>query len=159
MVASGSVDGRLQLWNIKEGCVVGDPLEGHKDEVECLDWSPNGLEIASGSQDGTVRRWNPNTGRQIGPTIETGTWVNAIKYSPQSDKIASGGHGSMIHVWSKDGKLLLKIKGHHNSVNSLYWSKDGAHIFSGSYDGTVRKWQLITAVCTYNDNWEFLKCV
>jgi len=41
--------------------------------------------------DGTVRRWNPDTGRQIGPTIEIGGWVWAIKYSPQSDKIASGG--------------------------------------------------------------------
>jgi len=28
-------------------------------------------------------------------------------------------------------------------VNSLCWSKDGAHIFSGSSDRTIRKWQLI----------------
>jgi len=28
-------------------------------------------------------------------------------------------------------------------VNSLCWSKDGTHIFSGSYDHTIRKWQLI----------------
>jgi len=112
MVASGSVDGRLQLWNLKEGRVVGDPLEGHKDEVGFLDWSPNGLEIASGSMDGTVRRWNPDTGRQMGPTIETGSWMNAIKYSPQSDKIATGGVDSVIRVWSKDGKLLIEIKGH-----------------------------------------------
>ena len=27
--------------------------------------------------------------------------------------------------------------------NSLCWSKDGAHIFSGSSDRTIRKWQLI----------------
>ena len=101
------------------------------------------VEIASGSVDGTVRRWNPDTGQQIGPTIETGSWVNAIKYSPQSDKIATGGDDSMIRVCSKDGKLLIEIKGHNNSVHSLCWSKDGAHIFSGSEDGTIRKWQLI----------------
>jgi WD40 repeat protein len=91
MAMSGSVDGRLRLWNIKEGRMVGDPWEMHTGVVRCLDWSPNGLEIASGSDDGTVRRWDPDTGRQIGPTIETGGWVYAIKYSPQSDKIASGG--------------------------------------------------------------------
>ena len=50
MVASGSTDSRLRLWSAKEGRVVGDPLEGHKDVVRCLDWSPNGLEIASGTQ-------------------------------------------------------------------------------------------------------------
>jgi len=123
--------------------MVGDPLEGHKGSVESLDWSPNGLEIASGSNDGTVRRLDPDTGRQIGPTIETGGRVYAIKYSPQSDTIATGGEDCMIRVWSKDGKLLIKIKGHDNSVCSLCWSKDGAHIFSGSSDRTIRKWQLI----------------
>jgi WD40 repeat protein len=144
MAVSGSIDGRLRLWNIKEDRVVGDPLEGHKDVVRCLDWSPNGLEIASGSEDGAVRRWIPDTGRQIGPTIETShEWVNAIKYSPQSDKIATGGHDNMIRVWSKDGELLIQMKGHDNRVNSLCWSKDGAYIFSGSSDRTIRKWQLI----------------
>ncbi|KIK36647.1 hypothetical protein CY34DRAFT_34620, partial [Suillus luteus UH-Slu-Lm8-n1] len=66
-VVSGSVDGRLRLWNIKEGSMIGDPWEGHDAAVRCLDWSPNALEIASGSQDGTIRRWNPDTGRQIAP--------------------------------------------------------------------------------------------
>ena len=98
--------------------MVGYPLEGHKDAVRFLDWSPNGLEIASGSEDGTVRRWDPYTGRQVGPTIETGGWVYAIKYSPQSDTIATGGNDNMIRVWSKDGKLLIEIKGHDNWVNS-----------------------------------------
>jgi WD40 repeat protein len=28
-------------------------------------------------------------------------------------------------------------------VASLCWSKDGAHLFSGSYDHTIRKWQSI----------------
>jgi WD40 repeat protein len=144
MAASGSADGRLRLWNIKEGKMVGDPWEMHTTTARCLDWSPNGLEVASGSKDGTVKRWNPDAGQQIGPTIDTGhDWVNAIKYSPQSDKIASGGDDSMIRVWSKDGKLLIEIKGHDGSVTSLCWSKDGAHIFSGSVDGTIRKWQLI----------------
>ena len=123
--------------------MVGDPLEGHKHAVRCLDWSLNGLEIASGSQDGTVRRWNPDAGRKIGPTIETGNWVNAIKYSPQSDKFVTGGVDGIIRVWSKDSKLLIEINGHDDQVNSLCWSKDGAHIFSGSSDSTIRKWQLI----------------
>jgi len=120
--------------------MVGDPWEMHTAAARCLDWSPNGLEIASRSQDSTVRRWNSDTGRQIGPMIETDhEWVYAVKYSPQSDKIASCGMDSMIRVWSKDGKLLIEIKGHDGRVNSLCWSKDDAHISSGSLDGTIRK--------------------
>ena len=146
MVVSGSGDGRLRLWNIKERSVVGEPWEAHTAIVRCLDWSPNGQEIVSGSEDGTVRRWNPDTGRQIEPTIQTShSWVYAVKYSPQGDKFASCGMDKVTRVWSRDGQLLNEIKGHGDSVVSLCWSKDGSHIFSGSTlsDCTIRKWRLI----------------
>ncbi|KAG2342754.1 WD40 repeat-like protein [Suillus weaverae] len=143
MVVCGGADSRLRLWNIKKGSMIGDPWEGHDDAVRCLDWSPNALEIASGSEDGTIRRWNPDTGRQIAPPIKTSHgWVEAVKYSPQGDKFASGGDGA-ICIWSKDGKLLIEIKGHEDAVTSLCWSKDGAHIFSASCDHTIRKWRAI----------------
>ncbi|KAG2743775.1 WD40 repeat-like protein [Suillus brevipes Sb2] len=143
MAVCGNVDGRLRLWNIKEGSMIGDPWEGHDGTVRSLDWSPNALEIASGSHDGTIRRWNPDTGRQIAPPIKTNHgYVYAVKYSPQGDKFISGGDGP-ICVWSRDGKLLKEINGHDGVVTSLRWSKDGAHIFSGSADDTIRKWRAI----------------
>ncbi|KIK42931.1 hypothetical protein CY34DRAFT_82644 [Suillus luteus UH-Slu-Lm8-n1] len=125
--------------------MIGEPWVGHDVAVRCLDWSPNVLEIASGSEDGTIRRWNPDTGRQIAPPIKTSPgWVYAVKYSPQGDKfISSGDLDGAICVWSRDGKLLIKIKGHDSAVVSLCWSKDGAHIFSGSFDRTIRKWRAI----------------
>ncbi|KAG2050092.1 WD40 repeat-like protein [Suillus hirtellus] len=144
MVICGSGDGRLRLWDIEEGRMVGDPWEGHDAPVRCLDWSRNSLEIASGSEDGTIRRWNLDTGRQIAPPIETSHgWVMAVKYSPQGDEFMSGGVDGPICIWSKDGKLLIKIKGHENWASSLCWSKDGVHIFSGSGDHTIRKWRAI----------------
>jgi WD40 repeat protein len=133
MVVSGSGDGKLRLWNVKEGSMVGDPWEGHNHNVpvRCLDWSLNAGEIASGSEDGTIRRWNPDTGQQVGLTspMETGhAWVLAVRYSPQGDKLVSGGSDDMIRIWSKsDGELLMEITGHTNMVSSLCWSKDGAH--------------------------------
>jgi WD40 repeat protein len=112
--------------------------------VWCLNWSPNGAEVAGGSQDGTIRRWNTSTGRQIGPLIKkSDDWIWTIKYSPQGDKFASGGYDNTVRVWSKDGELIIEIKGHDSMVMSLCWSKDGAYIFSGSVDDTIRKWQSI----------------
>ncbi|KAG2337198.1 WD40 repeat-like protein [Suillus weaverae] len=141
MVAGRCGDGRVRLWNIKEGRLVGHPWEGHNDGVTCLDWSPNGAEVAGGSKDGTIRRWNPVTGRQIAPPIKgSDEYLWTIKYSPQSDKFASGG-GDKVRVWSKDSELLIEVD--ELLVSSLCWSKDGAYIFSGSYDHTIRKWQSI----------------
>ncbi|KAG2738066.1 WD40 repeat-like protein, partial [Suillus brevipes Sb2] len=113
--------------------------------VECLDWSPNGAEVAGGSEHGTIRRWNTTTGRQITPLIKgSDDWIWTIKYSPQGDKFAAGGSDDIIRVWSKDGELLIEIKGHDSGiVTSLCWSKDGKYIFSASLDYTIRKWQSI----------------
>jgi len=109
MVVSGSWDGRIRLWNIKDGRIVGEPWEGHNSPVRCLDWSPNGQEIASGSQDGTIRRWN-RTGQQIAPPIEVGQgWWTNVKYSPQGDKFAACGPDNTIRVWSKNDKLITEI--------------------------------------------------
>jgi WD40 repeat protein len=143
IVVSGSVDGRIRLWNIKEGSMIGEPWEGHTAAVRCLDWSPiDALEIASGSEDGTVRRWNPDTGRQIAPPIKTSHgWVEAVKYSPRGDKFISGGNGA-ICIWSRDGKLLMEIKGHDDTVTSLCWSKDGAYS-PGHMITRIRKWRSI----------------
>jgi WD40 repeat protein len=98
MVAGAYGDGRVRLWNIKEGSLVGQPWEGNNDGVlvQCLDWSPNGAEVAGGSKDGTIRRWNTTTGRQIGPPIKkSDAFVWSIKYSPRGDKFASG--SDIIH--------------------------------------------------------------
>jgi len=37
MVMSGSEVGRLRLWNVKEGRIVGKSWEGHTDAVTCTD--------------------------------------------------------------------------------------------------------------------------
>ncbi|KAG2339018.1 hypothetical protein BDR05DRAFT_968455 [Suillus weaverae] len=45
MVMSGSADGRLRLWNIKKGSVVGYAWERHHSPVRYIDQSPNAQEI------------------------------------------------------------------------------------------------------------------
>ena len=86
-----------------------------------------------------------HAGQQIAPPIEVGQgWWATVKYSPQGDKLAACGPDHIIRVWSKNGKLLTEINAPDGSVVvSLCWPMDGTCIFSGSVDGTIRKWRLI----------------
>ncbi|KIJ60397.1 hypothetical protein HYDPIDRAFT_75348, partial [Hydnomerulius pinastri MD-312] len=36
------------------------------------------------------------------------------------------------------------IKGHEHLACSVLWSLDGSHLFSGSWDCTIRKWDSVT---------------
>jgi WD40 repeat protein len=57
MLASGSGDGTVRLWDIAMRSKVAT-LEGHRWSVESLAFSWDGGTLASGSEDGTVLLWD-----------------------------------------------------------------------------------------------------
>lgn len=63
-------------------------------------------------------------------SAEARGWHRTPKWLMGDNKFTSGGNDDVMHVWSKDSELLIEMKGHDNSVESLCWSKDGAFIFS-----------------------------
>lgn len=58
MLATGSRDGAVRLWEASSGRpIVSDPT-GHSDAVNSLDFNASSTLLVSGSSDGTVRLWN-----------------------------------------------------------------------------------------------------
>ena len=57
LLASGSGDRTVRLWDAKSGAAIGAPLKGHAGWVWSVAFSPDGRLLASGSDDRTVQRW------------------------------------------------------------------------------------------------------
>ena len=51
---SGSKDKTIRVWRISSGICI-KILIGHKKEVRCVVFSPDGENLASGSRDNTIR--------------------------------------------------------------------------------------------------------
>ncbi len=70
----------------------------------------------------------------------TGT-VEAVAWSPDGKRIASGSSDTTAQVWdATTGKTSLTYSGHGDRVTSVAWSPDGKRIASASGDQTVQIW-------------------
>jgi len=64
MLASGSADTTIKLWNLVTGEEV-TTLTGHTASVLSIAVSPDGQTLASGSADTTIKLWNLATGEEV----------------------------------------------------------------------------------------------
>lgn len=139
-IVSGHADGSIRLWDL-EGNPIGQPFQGHTDDVNAVAFSPNGSTIVSGSADKTVRIWNLK-GQEIHKILNLNT-VRSVAFSPDGTRIASGSDDRTVRLWDLEGKQIGQpFRGHTNYVTSVAFSPDGATLASGGGDGTIRLWDL-----------------
>jgi WD40 repeat protein len=67
MLASGSWDRTVKLWDIAQASGERDVLTAHSGSVESLVFTPEGQTLISGGSDGRIRRWDVATGGPLAP--------------------------------------------------------------------------------------------
>jgi len=87
MLASGSLDKTIILWDVQSHQPIGDPLKGHSNYVTSVVFSSDGKLLASGSVDGTVILWDMDpqlwiqkTCQRAGRSFTSAEWA---QYFPQ----------------------------------------------------------------------------
>ncbi|HEY9609064.1 hypothetical protein [Allocoleopsis sp.] len=114
-------------------------LEGHKDWVSSVSWSPDGQILASASKDSTVKLWKAN-GTLLKTLAGHKGGVYSVTFSPNGQLLASASEDKTVNLWSSGGVLLNTFKGHTAPVSSVSFSPDGNIIASASWDNTVKLW-------------------
>ena len=120
-----------------------DTLTGHTSGVSEIAFKDNGTLI-SGSPDDTLRAWNVTTGTQRWQQ-DVGNDVYAVALpSHDPNFIAYGGSVNFdIRMrYSDDGDWRGKVEGHTASVHSLAFKPNSYVLASGSWDKTIRIWDV-----------------
>ena len=142
MIASGSWDKTIKLWQASDGALLGTLL-GHSGGVTSVAFSPDGSMIASGSEDKTIKLWRASDGALLRTLEDHTDWVTSVAFSPDGSMVASGSADKTINLWRvADGELLDTLGGDAGSVRSVAFSPDGSMIASGNGYRTVNLWRV-----------------
>jgi WD40 repeat protein/serine/threonine protein kinase len=154
LLASAALDGTVKVWELAGGRKVF-ALPADHGWVWSVAWSPDGTRLAAGSQDGTIRvveglGQNPKVHvikahqpHEFGTAGPQG--VRALAWSPQGDRLASGGPDGLVKLWDPmRGIELARMPGRQYWVMGLAWSPDGTRLASAHADRLVMVWEVET---------------
>ena len=141
-IVSCSKDTTLCLWDRHTGEFLRS-LSGHRGPVNAVQLRTNLVVSASG--DGVAKLWNLTSGLCIKEFPSKDRGMACVEFSPDSRTILAGGNDQVIYQFDTNtGELVRELKGHKNLVRSLHLDSANGRIISGSYDASVRAYDMHT---------------
>ena len=145
-ILTGSWDKTAALWDIQGNLIesfIGNPTGVNaaftRDGKNIITAGGESVSIYPGSADHTIRLWEI---RKSFREINNNSPVLAAAFSPGKKYFITGSLDNTVRLFTLDGNLVKKIKGHAGRIMDLAFSPDGKFIVSGSMDSTARLWDL-----------------
>ena len=132
----------LQIWDIAQNRMRA-MFKGHTNEVNSIDFSPDGRSLVSGSDDHSVRIWNLRDGSSKKLPPAGPDCFLSVVFSPDGRYIAAGDPRYVLWIWdSRARKLVANWVGHSHAVWCVEFTPDGKGLMSGSTDRTIKYWDV-----------------
>ena len=150
MLASGSEDKTVQLWDIEKRTKLAT-LEAHEGWVTALAFSADGKTLASGDANKVIKLWDVGTHKERATLLGHKNTISTLTFapdgtSPYSGCLASGSYDGTIRFWDpKNGEQLVTFaSGHTESVKTVAFSEDDVNLTIAAFNSTVGVWSLQT---------------
>jgi WD40 repeat protein/serine/threonine protein kinase len=155
MIATGTKDGTVRIWNTKDGSLVEGPfsngvpmrfLRFTRDGRFLLGSSAaeQGVSNGAGREDGAICIIDLKDKEDSQKQLQGISRSFCIHFSPDDRWVAAAElEDHSIKVLSvSDQQLVARLHGHTAEVRYLSFSRDGSLMASASLDRTVRIWKL-----------------
>jgi WD40 repeat protein len=139
-VASAGYDNHVILWDIRTGRALSRGSHDHL--VNHCAFNADGTSLVTSSSDYTARVWKLPCLSLQAVLKDHDDDVEMAVFHPSKDLIATASRDHCVRVYSKDGLLLKKFKGHTADVISVEWIAGSTELISSGDDGTIRRWSL-----------------
>ncbi|XP_005175611.1 WD repeat-containing protein 44 isoform X1 [Musca domestica] len=150
---SGSLDGKLRLWNIPDKKVaLWNEVDGQTKLITAANFCQNGQFAVVGSYDGRCIFYNTDQlkyhtqihVRSTRGKNRIGRKISGIEPMPGEDKILVTSNDSRVRLYDlRDLNLSCKYKGYLNASSQIKasFSHDGKYIIAGSENQCIYIWK------------------
>ncbi|MFC2129864.1 choice-of-anchor D domain-containing protein [Bacteroidota bacterium] len=139
-IAAGFSDGTINIYNTVTGGLIHtlSGADGHTQQINSLDWSPDGIYLTSGGGDSLIKIWETSASSlKTNLTGHKGS-VLSVDWSPDGKYIASGSEDKTANIWNANTwKIEKTLYDFEYSIISINWNSDGDSLVAGSSDGTI----------------------
>jgi eukaryotic-like serine/threonine-protein kinase len=137
LLASGSFEGPVRLWDVATGREVAR-LDGHHKESKDVTFHPEGSLLATAGEDGTVRLWDIATRATVAVLRGHTDIVYRVAFSADGKLLASCSDDKTIRLWDAQTHQPLGAISVGSIVYCVAFSPDGTRLAAGCRDNTVR---------------------
>lgn len=131
LVATGSEDGHVRLWNNISGVEL-TTIIGHDGPVNDLVFSPDGSALITASDDNTARAWSPFTGALVTTFSGHSGDVVAVAVSPDGATLITGSSDGTARVWgSVSAAVLETVQPCLSTISAVEVAPDGQRFLAG----------------------------
>jgi len=154
LLAAGSHDGMVRIWDLKSSPMNADPtlaLDAHKKGTNCLAFSPDGRWLASGGNDAVVRVWDVKSGERLQQIIGGSYSIPRIAFTQDGANLAIA-NGPLVRLREvESGRIADTYRVEplvdagawfYPTLYSLSYSPDGRYLAAGDHLNQVHIWDL-----------------
>ncbi len=140
LVAAGTADRRLLVWQAQDGKLVGNVPAHDGAGVTSLAFNPGAPQLATAGGDGLVKLWAlpPLPGRALSHPDA----VLAAAVSADGKRLVTGGADKVVRTWNLAAPQQpeRQFSGHTAAVRAVAVAPNGQALASAGDDETIRFW-------------------
>jgi len=159
LLAAAGDDHAIRLISIPEGTIIR-VLTGHRDWVQCIEFSPSGNRIASCGNDGLLCVWNFPSPHRVTSNIDEGRLdlvrnqvphaLFALVFHSDDDLFAAGFYNSVYRLAVNRDSLSVHVRSDCRDIRALALSHKHDKLAFAGRDGILRIVEMPSSEATAN---------
>ena len=152
--AVGYEDGKIRLEDASNGEHL-KTLQGHKDHVNQLAFSPDGTLLVANTPNAPLRLWDVSTGKSLKTLTQNTKFRGILTFSKDGKTLACQTREGEIELWDVASKTLRTTLGtkldskiyqlaFSSEIHQLAFSPDSKRVVGANRKGEIRVWDVNT---------------